>query len=328
MRLTGHSSRTREVPFPGRPAGRSPLVSGSRVAGRLNFGVRALNMPRSIFVDPLSASSLRVEPWFERQALATATGFTVKVGDHFYLITNWHVVTGRDADTGACLDKKNAATPDRLVVRFHQKDALGTWTSVDIPLFSAEGNPVWIEHPLGSKVDVVAIPLAPPAHVVIHPLDLSLAETDMVVAPAMPVSVIGFPLGLSAGENWPIWKTGHVASDPDIDFQPGRPAFLIDATTRSGMSGAPVVLRLNGGYSTSEGNHIMAGGMSTKFVGVYAGRIHDDSEIGRVWRPFVIKEVLGGKLLFNDVSGRTMPSRNEQCPCGRGRRVKHCCGAP
>jgi hypothetical protein len=198
---------------------------------------------------------------------------------------------------------------------------------MEIPLLSDEGQRLWIEHPLGSEVDVVAIPLDPPSQVMIYPLDLSLARTDMLVAPAMPVSVIGFPLGLAAGENWPIWKTGHVASDPDIDFQPGRPAFLIDATTRSGMSGAPVVLRLSGGYSTSDGNNVIAGGISTKFLGIYAGRIHDESEIGRVWRPFVLQEVLGGKLLFNDESGRAAPSRNEQCPCGRGGRFKHCCGA-
>lgn len=283
-------------------------------------------MPRMKRVDPLSASSLRVELFFQEQPLATATGFTVVVDGRSYLITNWHVVSGRDADTGACLDR-NAAIPDRLTVWFHQKDVLGAWLPVTIALLSDEGVPLWKEHPLGSKVDVVAIPLNVPANVAIHPLDLSLAQTDMVVAPAMPVSVIGFPLGLRAGENWPIWKTGHVASDPDIDFQPGRPAFLIDATTRSGMSGAPVVLRLNGGYSTNEGSHIIAGGMSTKFVGVYAGRIHDGSEIGRVWRPFLIQEVLAGKLLFNEESDRTMPSRNEPCPCGSGSRFKHCCGA-
>ena len=40
--LTGHSSRAREVPFPGTPVVRLPSVSGSRVAGRLNSGVRAL----------------------------------------------------------------------------------------------------------------------------------------------------------------------------------------------------------------------------------------------------------------------------------------------
>lgn len=284
-------------------------------------------MPRLQRVDPLSGSSLRIEPFFQEQPLANATGFTIRVGEKYYLITNWHVVTGRDADTGACLDNKHAAIPDRLNVSFHRRGALGEWITVSIPLFTEEGERRWIEHPLGAQIDVVAIPLDLPDQVVVYELDLGLALTDMIVTPAMPVSVIGFPLGLRAGENWPIWKTGHVASDPDIDFQPGRPAFLIDATTREGMSGAPVILRLNGGYSTKEGHQIIAGGLGTKFLGVYAGRIHIDSEIGRVWRPFVIQEILNGKLYFNDESGRAAPSRNQPCPCGSTSRFKHCCGA-
>jgi len=282
-------------------------------------------MPRMQRVDPLSASSVRIEPFFQEQPLASATGFTVMSAENQYLVTNWHVVSGRDPDTGACLDR-NAAVPSSLRVWFHEKDRLGSWVAVTIPLLSSEGVPLWKEHPLGSQVDVVAIPLELPLTAAIYPLDLTLGHTDMIVEPAMPVSVIGFPLGLRAGENWPIWKTGHVASDPDIDFQIGRPAFLIDATTRSGMSGAPVVIRLNGGYSTSKGHHIMSG-MGTKFVGVYAGRIHDAAEIGRVWRPFVIDEVLQGKLIFNEETGRPVPSRNELCPCNSGNRFKHCCGA-
>jgi hypothetical protein len=73
---------------------------------------------------------------------------------------------------------------------------------------------------------------------------MALASIDILTMPALPVSVIGYPLGLSAGESWPIWKTGHIASDLDIDSESGWPAFLIYATTRSGMSGTPVVLRL------------------------------------------------------------------------------------
>lgn len=72
----------------------------------------------------------------------------------------------------------------------------------------------------------------------------------------------------------------------------GKPTFLIDATTRGGMSGSPVVLRLTGGYPTRNGGMVLAGGMATKFLGVYAGRIHDDVEIGYVWRPGLVIEIL------------------------------------
>jgi SEC-C motif len=143
----------------------------------------------------------------------------------------------------------------------------------------------------------------------------------------MPVSVIGYPLGLKCGEGWPIWKTGHIASDPDIDFQLGRPAFLIDATTCEGMSGAPVVIRNTSGYQTKNGGHILAAGVTTKFIGIYAGRIHKLSEIGRVWRPFLIHEILAGRLFFDAESRRIAPNRNTTCPCNSGKRFKECCGS-
>lgn len=284
-------------------------------------------MPKPVLLDRLSATSLRVELKFNRKVLSCASSFVVRWQKEDYLVTNWHVVTGRDAETNKCLDKKNAAVPDVMTVRFHAKGNLGRWISIDVPLLDNDDQALWLEHPLGRKVDVAAIKLAREitSQVSLYPLDLELANVDMVAMPAMPVSVIGYPLGLTAGESWPIWKTGHIASDPDIDFEPGRPAFLIDATTRSGMSGSPVVMRLES-YSKADGSQVLAGGVSTKFMGIYAGRIHEESEIGRVWRPFVLSELFEGKLLFNDTTQRQRPNRLSPCPCGKEKKFKDCCG--
>ena len=161
--------------------------------------------------------------------------------------------------------------------------------------------------------------------VAIYPLDLELAYTDMVMAPALPVSVIGYPLGLTSGDYLPIWKTGHIASDPDIDFQQGSPAFLIDATTKGGMSGSPVVMRLTN-FLTKSGLYRMDTDMSTRFLGIYSGRIQELSDIGKVWRPFVIKEILENKLLFSEETRRIRPNRNAPCPCGSDAQFKNCCG--
>jgi hypothetical protein len=285
-------------------------------------------MQRRTIIDPLSATSLRVIPRFNATELSSATAFTVVHDGMTYLITNWHVAAGRDADTEKCLDKTHAAIPNLLAVRFHKKGALGQWTMVDVPLQDAEGTNAWLEHPLGRLVDVVAIPLPESLQsgIDVYPLDLALANVDILATPAMPISVIGYPLGLSTGGSWPIWKTGHIASDPDLDFEIGRPAFLIDATTREGMSGSPVVLRLDS-YATSAGDQIIAGGIATRFMGIYAGRIHEDSEIGRVWRPYLITEIFAGRLIFDSVSRRISPGRNDQCPCLSGKRFKECCGS-
>ena len=125
-----------------------------------------------------------------------------------------------------------------------------------------------------------------------YPLDLSMADVDIVPEVAMPVSIIGFPLGLTSGGYFPIWKTGHIASEPNIDYN-GEPLFLIDSTTRSGMSGSPVVLRMSGGFKTKNGKTVLSmGGYRTLFLGIYSGRLNEDSEIGCVWRPYLITEIL------------------------------------
>ncbi len=251
-----------------------------------------MNSPRKIMIDPLSCCSLWVELAISGHHLSTATGFIVEETEKPYLITNWHVVAGRNPDTDQLLST-TGAIPDTIWILHHSAGRLGSWTWREEPLYYAEGNPRWIEHPQGRMIDVVALPLeAVDDQVAIYPLDLSLAETDIVPQPAMPVSIIGYPFGLATGGAWPIWKTGHIASDPDVDYD-GRPAFLIDATTRGGMSGSPVVLRLSGGYKTRTGRRVLAGaGLQTLFLGVYSGRIHGKAEIGRVWRPKVVTEIL------------------------------------
>lgn len=276
-------------------------------------------------IDPLSTTALRIVPKFNETELGSATAFTVTWKSRPYLITNWHVVTGINPETGQCMDKKYAVIPNGLSVVFNAQSKIGDWKVLDVSLLDADGNRLWLEHPLGKCIDVVAIPIESVQDIDVYSLDLALADVDIVPTPAMPVSVIGYPLGLAAGKRWPIWKTGHIASDPDIDYETGRPAFLIDATTRSGMSGSPVVLRLDS-YQRKDGTQVIAGGTATKFMGVYAGRIHDESEIGRVWRPFVLTEIFQQRLIFDDVTRRVAPGRLAPCPCLSERRFKVCCG--
>jgi hypothetical protein len=83
-----------------------------------------------------------------------------------------------------------------------------------------------------------------------------------------------------------------LASEPDLDIH-GDPYFFIDATTRGGMSGSPVLLRLFGGYNAKNGNYNMTPGPTNLFMGIYSGRLNENSEIGRVWKPKVIHEILG-----------------------------------
>jgi len=112
---------------------------------------------------------------------------------------------------------------------------------------------------------------------------------EIIVSPSMNVSIIGFPFGFSSYGKFPIWKTGQVASDLDIDIDQ-LPLFYIDAATRGGMSGSPVICRANS-YSTKKG-FTMSSGYSQKFLGIYSGRLPNDSDIGKVWKAKCLDEII------------------------------------
>jgi len=205
--------------------------------------------------------------------------------------------------------------PDELVVLYHRTVVQGGqhltgWCAVNEPLNDAAGNPRWLEHPTGRKVDVAAVPVtANSEEVKFNPLSLDLANTNLFAGVGEPVSIIGYPFGLTGGALLPIWKTGHIASEPDVDYE-DLPVFLVDATTREGMSGSPVVRRFGGfGYRNRAGFEMigsttMSAGHSglTRFMGVYASRLDPDTaEIGMVWKPRTIDEILAaGKIRRED----------------------------
>ena len=239
-----------------------------------------------VTIDPLTGVPLLLEGYSDDTLLGSGTGFVIRAGDDHYVVTNWHVVSGRDPSTGQPLSP-TGGIPNRLAVWHHLKSKLGTWSERSIAL---DPSP-WLEHPvLGHRADVVAIPLHPDDDVQLYPLDLSLADADMIVSPSEPLSIIGFPFGLSSGGRFPIWKTGHLASDLDLNYN-DLPVLLIDATTRSGMSGSPVVARRQGMIRTSKG-FTMGTGSTDRFLGVYSGRIHDQADVGMVWKPEVLTEIL------------------------------------
>lgn len=246
---------------------------------------------QKVFVDPLSARSLYLILAYGEEILGTATGFVVEKDKKFYLITNWHVISGRNPESNLIL-APSGKTPNRILIWHHGK-TLGTWILKKEDLYDESGEKRWKEHAKGKKIDLVALPLTGISDdIQIYSFDLALTKTDMVPQVAMPVSIIGFPLGFSGPGRFPIWKTGHIASEPELDYN-NEPLFLIDATTRGGMSGSPVVLRLSGGYKMKSGGSIIgSSGTATLFLGVYSGRISDDAEIGRVWRPYLIEEIL------------------------------------
>ncbi len=204
----------------------------------------------AIRIDQFSIKSLYLESYAQERQLAVSTGFAVNKNGLNYLITNWHVATCTNPYNNQPLCGA-AVIPNRLRVWFHGL-RLGQWVPKDIAIRNQAGNRLWLEHQQGQEIDVVALPLERFDDVTIYNMDMALANFDLMLYPSSEVSIIGFPQGLTSAGMLPIWKTGHIASDIDIDWN-RKPAFLIDATTKSGMSGSPVIAKRVSIYQTSHG---------------------------------------------------------------------------
>lgn len=249
--------------------------------------------------------------------LADATGFIYKRNGKQYLITNLHVVSGRDPCTGKILDI-HKAIPELLrsfPSLYEQKTGRIEKISLylDCRLYDQNNIPLWLIHPNYKRgIDIAVLPLDnlnPPVNFwAIN--DIQSVDTKISVAD--DVFVVGFPLALGTNENkdFPIWKRASIASEPSINyFNDGRKAFVIDGTTREGMSGSPVFF-----YSNFTQRSIQDGGMcfgmspqrAFNFLGIYSGRLYGrninneiiekESFLGLVWKKELIDEIIDANV--------------------------------
>jgi hypothetical protein len=239
-----------------------------------------------------SVASLPLELRFQGRHLSTATGYVVERDGRRFLITNWHVLAGRRPDTGAVLSA-SGGVPDEVVVMHNQAGALGCWVPRTEPLYGASGDPRWLEHPTHRRaVDVVALELTQLDDVDIYAHDPWSAGPGLAMGVTTGLSIIGFPFGITGGGGLGVWVQGTVATEPDLDFE-GLPRFLIDSRTRPGQSGSPVVAYHAGGaVPMKDGGTAVFGGPVEEFVGVYSGRISDQSDLGFVWKAAAVRDTV------------------------------------
>lgn len=249
--------------------------------------------------------------------LADATGFIYKRNGKQYLITNLHVVSGRDSCTGKILDI-HKAIPELLRLLpslYEQNTGRIEKTSLYLycRLYDQNNIPLWLIHPNYKRgIDIAVLPLEnlnPPVNFLaindIQSVNTKISVTD-------DVFVVGFPLALGTNENkeFPIWKRASIASEPSINyFNDGRKAFVIDGTTRKGMSGSPVVFYSNFTRASTQDGGVRFGMFPQRvfnFLGVYSGRlkgnnisndtIEKESFLGLVWKRELIDEIIDDNI--------------------------------
>lgn len=241
--------------------------------------------------------------------LADATGFIYKRNNMQYFVTNLHVVSGRDIYDNVILDS-HGAVPDYIetyVSTCNQKN-ISKSSSMRMNLYDANKKPLWLIHPqYGRKVDVAIRPLE--VSVDLFAInDIQNIETKVSVSD--DVFVLGYPLSLGSNENkeLPIWKRASIASEPSINyFNDGRKAFVIDGTTRVGMSGSPVFIYSNFTQRCTQDGAICLDLFPMRcfnFLGIYSGRLYGsknsadnvESFLGIVWKKELIDEIIDGNV--------------------------------
>lgn len=239
--------------------------------------------------DWYSLASVPIEMFFNDEPLATGTAFFWREDGRNYLITNWHNLSGRDPESGQCLDKKRSGVPNRIRVSFNKVGKPGEKLLEFLPIWDPNGDPLWlVDKVRGRQVDVAALPVAGDTQVELYPINW-LPQEPMFIKVGMDVFILGYPLGITAAR-LPIWKRGSIAHELDVREEIS-PYYLVDTASRKGMSGSPVILRKWGSIEHFQGDKVR-----TTILGIYSGRIgvsdEDDVQLGKVWPVFTISRIV------------------------------------
>jgi hypothetical protein len=253
----------------------------------------------------LNQNIVRLELLAVGNNIGTATGFFMKWRDQWYLITNWHVFSGREPLTGQP-KHSSCAVPDscRYSVLCLSGEVL-TFASHELDLGSAdEDTAKWYQHPtMGQVCDIAAIPVdAQSVGYAKDLLDEGGHDPRMVVDLGGELFLPGYPLGLSSNGCMAIWKRASLASS--LEFGHGiRQFFYVDTATREGMSGAPcLAISKWRHYSLDKDTakaKVVERPFSWRLLGVYSGRRNPsdgfEAQVGVVWREALIYDILAGK---------------------------------
>lgn len=230
-------------------------------------------------------------PGGEDMASGRGTGFHYRDSRGVvWLVTNWHVLTGRRPDDPSRFVGEAAVSPYKISITYQSNTAGQFLVPLELPLYDEQGAPVWVEYKRELGVDLAAIPINLPQYARCPCVqDFSERDEEQFV-PGLDLTIIGMAFPHGQETPYPIWKGARVASEPAYMVM-GVPQVLVDGVGVPGMSGSPVY-RIARGISVPKppgmSKQPISGASSTdwllsldlskaeagnvlKFVGVYAG---------------------------------------------------------
>ncbi len=248
-------------------------------------------------LDQFSLVTVPIELFFDETWLGQGTGFVWREANRNYLVTNWHVLSGRDFFNGKCLHEMGGI-PNRISTMFTVETGIFDKRRWDLHILDDDGKPLWLAYPGGKRVDIVVLPLSEPSlPMTMYPIN-ELAKDDLRVEIGMDVFILGYPFKIGP-PGLPVWKRGSIASEPEI-VRITTDYMLVDTASRPGMSGSPVIRRSWTNHMTVPGIVAHLGQPMNRFLGVYSGRVPTDhpneAQIGLVWDGSLIREIIVGGM--------------------------------
>jgi len=236
-----------------------------------------------------SVQSLYLELYKDTVLLGSATGFVIKSKTQNYLITNWHVVTNKNPVTKVWLYPTLQVSPNRVAI-IHNAKQLGNYSPRFENLIDSKGNINYREFSIGREmIDVVALPLKDTSgDITFYPVNYSKETDSLLIQPTDRLFVLGFPKGVRSTPVLPIWKSGLIASEPDID-QENKPIIWLDIASYGGMSGSPVYLITDKLTYKNGSSSQLIGGTESFFMGVFSHG--QDINVGALWKGNYLKKI-------------------------------------
>lgn len=250
----------------------------------------------SIYLEPLAIN----RGGGESLRLGGATGFLFHDSNRTYLVSNYHVLSGYNAETGQAMDK-NGYLPGRIKVHFLLDSEGLPDCAIEYPLVDEDDTPLWQAHPTGGSVDIAALAITPPhniAHFFLDEIEKAPGVRTDFFHVNQEVAVIGFPVDIRVGGRLPIWKRSVIATEPFSELSGNPKRLLIDTGSRPGMSGSPVIFSGTNLSAIKFDDRVIPVDLPSVKValGIYSGRISGADEfaaqLGIVWSMQCVTDVV------------------------------------
>ncbi len=247
------------------------------------------------------------------------TGCIIKdASNQIWIVTNWHVLTGRRPDDPGILLNGYPRSPYKIRIAFPLGQQGAFSRPVEFELYDRSNNPLWIEYQRAKGVDLAAFTIDWNYQQTLLSLFDFCSGDNRALEPGVSVSIVGFPFRHSEDTPFPIWKSGMIATEPKF-MTFGIPQFLIDGLSKPGMSGSPIY-RTGSGFAVSRSEHdtfssalsnpsrvldalrllsperIADETVTMDFIGIYAGTTESkelhDLALGRAFPASIVKMMI------------------------------------